>query len=77
VRAILVSVERGKIRLSFTRQSEAVLNYHSRRLSMDSYSELNLVDDQNVKTDQQSDTIDLSLGDLDIVGGGSIVLVFQ
>ena len=44
---------------------------------MDSYSELNLVDDQNVKTVQQSDTIELSLGDLDIVGGGSMVLVFE
>ena len=39
-------------------------------------NELVLVAEQIVESTQQSDSIELSLGDLDMVGGGAVAIVF-
>ena len=43
---------------------------------MTTNNELALVDEQVTESTQQSDSIELSLSDLDMVGGGTAALVF-
>ena len=43
---------------------------------MTTNNELALVEEQVTESTQKSDSIELSLGDLDMVGGGAVAIVF-
>jgi hypothetical protein len=56
--------------------NEAVSKQSPTESAMTTQTEVNLVDEQAVEVAPESDAIQLSLSDLDMVGGGAVGFVF-